>query len=198
MKQKCAGCSNIHSNISEETHEPINRGPSWWKVSITVEVQGWISGNHSNSLLILKPASFLTEVSIAHVSLTCYELRFAFYRGKITFAPPPSCPAPAPNCHFQLRAHFHPITTHQRFTFPSLWLRETRAIKSLQCFLSARCNSKPISDLTHNKHEETSPRRSKCQFLSESNIANESVIAIIFRVLIEPRWTDSIRSHYET
>lgn len=109
----------------------------------------------------------------------------------------PSHPAPALDCHFQLRAHFHPITTHQRFAFPSLWLRETRAIKSLQRSLSATCNLKPISDLTHHEHEEISPRRSKCQFLSESNIANESVIIIVFHILTEWLWTHSIRSHYD-
>lgn len=106
----------------------------------------------------------------------------------------PSHTAPALDCHFQLRAHFHPITTHQRFAFPSLWLRETRAIKSLQCSLSATCNLKPISDLTHHEHEEISPQMSKCQFLSESNIANESVIAIIFSYT---HWVTMDSLHYD-
>lgn len=193
-KQKCTGLGNN----SAETHEPINRGPRWTNMSITVKVQAWISGNHSNCVLILKPCSFLTNFSIAHVSLTCYELRFALYWGKITFAPPHPHRQPLHwTVIYNIRAHFHPITTHQRFTFPTLWLRETQAIKSLQCSLSATCNLKPISDLTHHEHEEIAPRRSKCQFLSESNIANGSVITIIFHTLIEWLWTDSIRSCYD-
>lgn len=169
-------------------------------MSITVRVQGWISGNHSNSPLKLKPCSFLTKVSIAHVStsglpLPVMSLGLHYMEGKIHLHPLSTQPL-ALDGHFQLRAHFHPITTHQRFPFPSFWLRETQAIKSLQCFLSARCNLKPISDMTHNEHEEISPRRSKCQFLSESNITNEKVIRIIFLALIESLRTDFITSHY--
>lgn len=112
-KQKCTGLGNN----SAETHEPINRGPRWTNMSITVKVQAWISGNHSNCVLILKPCSFLTNFSIAHVSLTCYELRFALYWGKITFAPPPPPQtAPALDCHLQHQgsfpSHYNPPEIH--------------------------------------------------------------------------------------
>lgn len=166
-------------------------------MSITVKVQAWISGNDSNCVLILKLCSFLTNLSIAYVSLTCYELKFALYWGEITFAPPPIQPL-----------HWTVISNSGLISIPLQPPRDSPSplsdsekhdpsIESLQCSLSATCNLKPISDLTHHEHEEISPRRSKCQFLCVSQIANESVIAFAFHKLIEWLWTDSITPHYD-